>query len=376
MRKRFLMLSVAIGFAATLLFLLQPETCYACTDQAPPHACGVNLSAATVQQAVEKEGWWTTILPGDPKHQAQTVNIYLGINHNSGITPVGYEYDIAYGGDWNPDAAGIVTPTMGTGILGAAGSADASDTIQLTFPYTPTDSGDLVVTATVQSTDGQCAFRAPVTTTVRVSDTAAPTVWPITPRTCPKPGDTREISFGIHNATNTTQTYLAQASVSNPTGGSASDLFNLNGSGPSAELEPFELGAGDTERVNVSCETFGMCIVGGENRVNLTVAPELSPTQQSLAWSNVTLRSPDVDCNEIEDWWLIAPPLFLLALFGIPALAAIGTGGYIATRKPASRPTQRPDQRTGGEPRREIKDKSPTGKGIQHGRKPKRRGKK
>ncbi len=375
MKKRIFWLSAPLSLAflsfiilGLVLWLSSPETCLACTEQVSPSPCGVNLSTTTVRQGDNREAWWDFMAP----HEDQTLHVYLGLNNNQGSGSPNYSYQITYEGEWNPDIAGVVTPTMGSGQLGPAGSNKANETIEITIPYSNTQSGDLVVTAIVKSQDGTCIFPEVVTSTVRLNQ-SGPTVWPVTPRTCPKAGEVRQLTFGIRNPTEETQIYNVVARAYNPRGGSASDQFNLNGQGPEATLPSVEVKAGKSEQVEIDCETFGYCVTGGENRVEVKVFPTTASEKdfEAMAWSNITIRDPESVCPEVEDWWFLIPPLLLLGMIGVPS-ALVGLSGATAwwwvRRSSGSSPVGPPPTRRGGPSRPGVRKPGTKGSDISHGR--------
>lgn len=340
--RRLLWLAIPMGciFIGVAIFLAFPRTCYGCSVQAQPPECGVNLSAMTLHRGDTRQAWWNFLAPREDR----TLHLYLGLNNNQGNIPVDYTYQVNYNGDWDPAIAGQVTPITGTGQLGPAGTRNANNTIEITVPYSTTQTGDLNVTTNVQSTNGACVFHSPASTIVRLND-AGPTVWPITPRTCPNAGTRPQINFGLRNPSDTAETYDVVARAYNPFGGSNSDQFNLNGQGAEAQLPPVEVKPGETKQIKVDCETFGYCVTGGENRVELRVRPRsgggkqasianAQPSFDAFAWSNVTIRDPNASCPEPRDWWFLMPPLLLALLIGVPAaLAAMGGGAaYLRSR--------------------------------------------
>lgn len=373
MKKRLLLMAFSVTIALVTMALLMAATsqpCLACTAQTPPSPCGVNLSAITINQNDAKDTWWSFLAPRDER----VAHVYLGLNNNQGTSNTSYTYQIVYGGDWDPGVAGVVTPTVGSGQLGSAGSQKANDTIEISVPYSLTQSGNLVITATVQSTDGLCIFRTPVTTTLRLND-LGPTVWPITPRTCPKAGAKPPLTFGVRNPTSSKETYSVVASAYNPLGGTASDQFSLNGQGATASLEPLTLRPGQSKQIKINCETFGYCITGGENQVRLAVSPASNSAVEAVAWSNVTIRDPDSVCPEVKDWWFFMPPALMAALIGIPsAAAALGGGAYIVRKKNTNAPGQprKRDSIVGKDVITTVDPQRP-GQDITHG-KPRKRG--
>lgn len=372
MKKRLLLTVFSVTITLVCMVLLMAATsqpCLACTGQAPPSPCGVNLSAITINQNDAKDAWWSFLAPRDER----VAHVYLGLNNNKGTSDTSYTYQIAYGGDWDPGVAGVVTPTLGSGQLGPAGSQKANDTIKISVPYSLTQFGNLVITATVQSTDGLCIFRTPVTTTLRLND-LGPTVWPITPRTCPKAGAKPPLTFGVRNPTDSTETYNVVAHAYNPLGGTASDQFSINGQGATVNLEPLTLRPGQSKQVKIDCETFGYCMTGGENQVRLEVSPVSNSDVEAVAWSNVTIRDPESVCPEVKDWWFFMPPALMAGLIGIPsAAAALGGGAYVARRKTMN-PQGKPKTRDSivGKDVTTIGDPKPPGQDIDHG-KPRKR---
>lgn len=345
--KRVLLLLAPIVVAGAALAVLafallgNAKPCYACGSQTPPPPCGVNLSALTLKQGDDRRAFWGFLAP----RQERVIHAYLGLNNNQGGGSPGYSYAISYAGDWDPGVSGVVTPTQGSGSLGPAGTKRANRTIELTIPYSDTQRGDLVITATVQSTDAQCNFQSPVTATLRLNE-VGPTVWPITPRTCPQAGKKPQLIFGIRNPGAATATYSMTAAAVNPHGGSAADQFNLNGQGGQATLPALTLRPGQTKKVTVSCETFGYCLTGGENRVELRVRPA-SDTEgvfEAVAWSSVTIRDPNAVCPEVEDWWFLMPPLLVGLIIGVPSVAsALGTTIWaVRRRRPPAPPPPPP----------------------------------
>ena len=324
--------SLLVGLALTILWLSLPEPCAACGSQVPPPVCTFNMTGLTVNSTTSRKVWWNFV----DSRPERSANVYLGINHNQGPNPVKFTYHISYKGDWNPDDSGGITPTDGTGVLGPAGESNANQTIQISVPYSETQNGSLTITATVTSPDGSCPFSSqPLNTTLRLNQ-QGPTVWPVTPRVCPKPGEKPTLEFGVRNSGSEKQSYLVSASAYNPFGGSVSDLFSLNSQGSDATLPVLEVEAGKEELIKVSCETFGYCITGGENRVDLLVTPvQANPNNQyeAIASSNVTIRDPRTICPDVKDFWFFMP-LGLVAFLwtagaGVPGVVAI----YLMSRK-------------------------------------------
>lgn len=357
-------LAVAAAGLAVLAFAIfgNAKPCYACGSQTPPPPCGVNLSALTLKQGDDRRAFWGFLAP----RPERVIHAYLGLNNNQGSGSPGYSYELSYAGDWDPAVSGVVTPTQGSGRLGPAGTKAANQTIELTIPYSDTQRGDLVITAMVRSTDAQCNFQSPVTATLRLNETG-PTVWPITPRTCPQAGKKPQLIFGIRNPGAATATYSMTAAAVNPHGGSAADQFNLNGQGGQAVLPALTLRPGQTKKVTVSCETFGYCLTGGENRVELRVRPasDAEGVFEAVAWSSVTIRDPDAVCPEVEDWWFLMPPLLVGLLIGVPSFAAVAGAGTWVLRKPKPAKPAQPKRSTHRPVEiQETKKKSPGGKDV------------
>lgn len=371
MNKRILVAGVpliAAVLAVLLMMAASSRPCLACGSQTPPSPCGVNLSAMTINQGDQSVPWWNFASPRDE----QVAHVYLGLNNNQGTSLTGYTYQIAYGGDWDPAVAGVVTPTIGNGELGPAGSQQANETIEISVPYTATQSGNLTITATVQSTDGFCIFRTPVTTTLRIND-VGPTVWPVTPRTCPKAGGKPQLTFGIRNPSDQKETYNIVARSYNPLGGTASDQFGLDGQGAVATLAPVTLRPGQSKKIKIDCETFGYCLTGGENQVRVEASPTSNSGTEAMAWSNVTIRDPSSVCPELKDWWFFMPPALIALLVGVPsAAAAIGGGAYATRKKNASRGGKPTTRDPIVSPVVTPLDSSSSGKTITHGKPNKR----
>jgi hypothetical protein len=362
-----LVVAVAGLLGLGLALTVEPQPCAACTSVTTPGPCSINLSAVTIKQGDTRRAWWNFLAP----RADQTVHVYLGINNNQGNGSPQYTYELTYHGDWDPAAAGGITPTMGVGQLGPAGSQRANTTIEINVPYSATQTGDLILTADVKSVDGLCVFHSPVSTTVRLNQTG-PTIWPITPRTCPQAGGKPELTFGVRNPGNIASTYNILARSENPLGGSEADQFSINGQGGQASLPPLTLQPGQTKEVKLTCETFGYCLTGGENRVGIRASPAITTDApyEAVAWSSVTIRDPNANCPEIQDWWFLMSPALLALLIGAPtAASALGGGAYWVkhrgNRPPPARPPRSKGQITQA-PKNE--EKGPGGKDVTHGR--------
>lgn len=348
--------------AVALLLTVTAKPCVACGSQTPPSPCGVNLSAMTIRQSDDHSSWWNFLSPRDQR----IMHVYLGLNNNQGSSRTQYSYQIAYSGDWNPDAAGIVTPTVGLGELGPAGSKQANQTIEISIPYSTTDSGLLVITATVESADGLCIFRSPVTTTLQIND-VGPTVWPITPRTCTPASAKPRLTFGIRNPNNIAETYSIVARAVNPAGGVASDQFTLNGSGSEVNLGLMTIKPGKSEKVKIDCETFGYCLTGGENQVHLEVTPVDDQETKATAWSSVTIRDPEAVCPEIKDWWFFMPPALTTAFVAVPSLLGL-VGGAAVLRPKRPNAIARPVPQKKILPNEPLSNQPGKGNSVTHGR--------
>lgn len=363
-RLSLVIVSVLVPLVAVIILMtVTSRPCLACGSQDPPSPCGVNLSAMTIKQSDDRNSWWDFLSPRDKR----IMHVYLGLNNNQGSGTRQYAYQIAYSGDWDPAIAGVVTPTLGAGELGPAGTKQANQTIEISVPYSTTQTGSLVLTATVTSVDGLCIFRTPVTTTLQINDTG-PTVWPVTPRTCTPASAKPRLTFGIRNPNDKAETYTIVARSVNPVGGDASDQFNLNGAGSEADLGQMTLRPGEAEKIKIDCETFGYCMTGGENQVHLEVTPLDDPATQATAWSNVTIRDPESVCPEIKDWWFFMPTTLLAGLIGIPSALAIGSGAAVLRPKRPER-IEKPNSRGGiSKDPQETTNQPGSGKDISHGR--------
>lgn len=326
MRYRLLWMVLPVGLLLLALWFMVHATppCFACTTQ-PPTSCTSNLSAMTVRQNDERKAWWSFL----DKREEQTLNVYLGLNYVNGTTPMSGTYVISVD---DPVLDAVVTPKQIAFTLQPVGQRGSFDTHKITIPYsTITGTRDLNVTATLINSNGACDLPPTLNSTVHINQTG-PTVWPVVPRTCPVAGEKANLSFGLRNPSDTPQTYNVVARSVNPYGGTASDLFNLNGQGDTANLGPFTLGPGKTEQIKLDCETFGYCMTTGENRVGLEVSPAVNSEQFNTAeaWSNVTISDPNAPCPVVKDWWFLMPPLVLGLLIGVPlAIAALG-GAFAA----------------------------------------------
>lgn len=335
MRRSLLWIAITFGVVLLGVMILdQPETCLACSTQAvnPPPTCSANMTAMTVRKADDRKAWWNFM----DKREDRTMKIYLGLNRNSGNTPVSYEYTITANGGWQPTS---IKPITGTGTLGFPGNAN--HTLEVTIPYSITDQGDLNLTATVNSPS--CVFTPnTVTTKVRLND-QGPTVWPITSRSCPVAGEKPTFRFGVRNPSDQLQTYNVTARANPRFGGDHTP--NLGGDGtPSGQegLHQFPdmtLKGGEAKEVQVTCETFGFCLTGSESRVDLEVNPAVGSAEQfspAIASSNVTIRDPQSVCPALEDWWFIMSPLLFWSLIGVPTALALGGAAWYFWPKTAT----------------------------------------
>ncbi|MBK9233379.1 MAG: hypothetical protein IPO15_21680 [Anaerolineae bacterium] len=362
-----LVVAVAGLLGLGLALTAQPQSCAACTKVTVPGPCGVNLSAVTIKQGDARRVWWNFLAP----RVDQTVHVYLGINNNTGTGSPQYTYQLSYYGDWDPAAAGGITPTMGAGQLGPAGSSKANTTIEINVPYSSTQTGDLILTADVKSVDGLCASRSPVSTTIRLNQTG-PTVWPITPRLS---AGRRQTRTDVRRAQSGQHSVHLQHSGPAPRihrAGPEADQFSINGQGGQASLPPLTLRPGETKEVKLTCETFGYCFTGGENRVGIRASSAITTDApyEAVAWSSVTIRDPNANCPEIQDWWFLMSPALLALLIGAPtAASALGGGAYWVTHR-GSKPPPSPPERPKGQITRpsQIEPKKPGGKNVTHGR--------
>lgn len=330
---RWNLVAMVVGLSAGLLLLLRsPEPCYGCSSPPPPVACHNNLSAMTVRQQDERNVWWDWF----DDREEQTLNLYMGMNYVNGSEPFTATYAIAAS---DPFVDARLEPREITFDLQPARSAGANDTQIIQVPYGGiTNTQQVDITATLVDTNEACpTLQENSTTTVKLNPTG-PTVWPIVPRSCPMPGEEPELAFGIRNPSNSEQTYdvVAYSQNTDPYNGSDSDLFSLNGQGGTANLEPVTLKPGETTQVTITCETFGYCQAGGENRVGVEVSPTANSEQFEVAdaWSNVTLRDQSAECPVVNDWWFLPPPWLLPLLIGVPLalLLLLGGGGYTLYR--------------------------------------------
>jgi hypothetical protein len=340
-------LVVLAGVLGTLLFMLHsPEPCYSCsTSPPPPVACQSNMSAMTVRQEDQRDVWWDWF----DDREEQTLNIYMGMNYVNGTNPLTATYRINAS---EPFVDAGLDPNQVTFDLQNAGGAGSNDTQIIKVPYgSVTNTQQIDITATLVDTNQECpTLPETVTTTVRLNPTG-PTVWPIVPRSCPMPGEESQLAFGVRNPSDTEQTYnlVAYAENTDPYSGENSDVFNLNGTeGGNADLGMMTLEPGQVEQVPITCETFGYCFTGGENRVGIEVSPVGSGEQfdGAQAWMNVTLRDQEAECPVANDWWFLMPPWLLPLLIGAPlaalllaALLLVGGGSYTLYKMGGVTPT-------------------------------------
>lgn len=355
-----------------LLVILGTRPCYACSTVTVPPPCTANLSAMTVRQGDTRKAWWNFLDSRD----AYTMNLYLGLNNNNGTGTANYSYQIS--GRWDSGESVVVTPTLVSGLLGTAGNRDANQSHQLTVTYTPTQTGNFNLVATRLGGGGACILPESATTQIRVNP-SGPTLWPITPRTCPMAGQKQDLNFGLRNPNDQPQTYAVTALAENPFD---VEKMNLNDQGGAANLGQMTLQAGETREIKITCETFGYCLTGSENKVHIKAIPISGSglPVEAVASANVTLRDPNAFCPDLRDWWFVMSPLVLAAVVGVPT--AVGTGtlaGFIARRKRRNiktepPPTIRPSQQ-GGTPLTKKKDDSGNRGDVRHGqsKKPSRR---
>lgn len=329
------------------LWLAQPEPCYACASQTPPPTCSTNMSAMTMRQADDPQPWWNFAANMVDQREPQTIRIYLGINMNGGVSEVPYSYEINASGDWLPSMA---FPITGTGVLSPR---VRNQTVLIELPYTENDVGALNLTANVIATDANnpCDFTPnPATSQVQLNPTG-PTVWPITSRACPLPGEKQVFRFGVRNPSNSEQNYSVAAQAITHFGGEHTPILNENQGDPgTAQLPMLTLKPNESQQIEISCETFGFCLTGSESSVALDVQPVPGGAEDfpgASAVSNITLRDPDTTCVAPEDWWSILSPFLLGLMIGVPLLmAAIGGGGlwYANRSKPRQPPPPEPPQ--------------------------------
>ena len=357
MKKLLFTLSIATGFALMMIvaWLALPAPCYSCGPQTV-RSCTANLSGFTLHKGDPSREWWQVL-----KQDDHTMKIYLALNRVAGNTPgdpgnaaVPFEYEIKVSGDWDPNSVSKgITPASGAGILGAVGTVEAHQVIEITIPYSDGQSGDLVVTSTVKSgntpaANTTCNFALTgeplnntVTTTTKLRiEKEGPTVWPIFPTSCPVPGEKPTLSFGVRNFTNQTQTYNIFARALNVDSKQDREVFTLNGQSglfntsttqganreiqiPSLTLRPWQ-----TELVKLTCETFEYCQPGATNNVVLRVKSASGGNNafESSATSSLTIRSPNVQCPVKEDWGTVMPPWLAGTLAGLTTLI----GGYLS----------------------------------------------
>lgn len=332
-------------FAGGLLLLfgfwmMQPEPCYACASQTPPPTCSTNMSAVTLRQADDPQPWWQPVANLVDEREPQTVRVFLGINMNGGVSDVPYSYEINASGDWLPSTA---FPISGTGVL----SPNArNQTVMIELPYTENDVGMLNLTANVIASDpnNPCDFAPnPATSQVRLNPTG-PSVWPITSRACPLPGEKQVFRFGVRNASSSEQNYTVSALANTQFGGEHTPILNDNQGEPgAAQLPMLTLKPNESRQLEINCETFGFCLTGSESSVALNVQPVPGGAEDfpgATAVSNITLRDPDTSCVAPEDWWSIMSPMLLGLMIGVPLLMAAlgGSGLWYMNRPPVPQP--------------------------------------
>lgn len=347
MKKLLFTLSIATGFALMMIvaWLALPAPCYACGNSTAK-ACSVNLSGFTLHKGDPSREWWQVFKSDD-----HTMKAYLAMNHNSGFGAVPFEYEIQVGGDWDPNKAGKgVTPVRGSGSLGAPGASDANQVIEITIPYSDSFEGNVVVTATVKSISpnnpaANCNFSATgtanqtqINTKLKI-DKEGPTVWPILPTSCPVAGEKPTLTFGVRNYSGQSQTYNVSARALNEGSQQQNEFFTINGQegvftanqqGANREIaiKTLTLGPWQTELVKLTCETFGHCVPGATNQVNLRVKSASGGNNafESNATTGLIIRNPNTTCPSTEDWGTVMPPWLAGTLAGLTTLI----GGYLS----------------------------------------------
>jgi hypothetical protein len=351
MRRRiyYWLIVVAGVVVLGLLVVLDSKPCYACSTVTVPPPCTTNLSALTVKQGDTRKVWWNFLDSRDP----YTLNLYMGLNNNSGVGTANYDYRVS--GQWDSGQSVVVTPTLISGVLDTAGSRDANRSHQLTVTYAPTQTGTFNLMATRLDGGGACILPESASTQVRVNP-SGPTLWPITPRTCPMAGQKQNLTFGLRNPNEQPQTYAVTAIAENPFD---VEKMSLNDQGGAADLGQMTLAPGETREIKITCETFGYCLTGSENKVRIKAVPigGSAPPVEALASANVTLRDPNAFCPDLSDWWFVMSPLVLAALIGTPTLLGAGlAGGIIASRRgPKPQVASRPEGRRMPEPGKDLK---------------------
>lgn len=365
MRRNLLWIAITFGLVLLGVAVIeQPKTCFACSSDPvnPPPTCSASMSAMTVRKADERKAWWPWSMLD--QREERTLKVYLGLNRNSGITPVSYEYTITANGDWQPST---ITPITGTGTLGFPGGAN--ETLEVTIPYSLTDQGTLNLTATVSSSS--CVFTPNTVTSSVQLNKQGPTVWPITSRSCPLAGEKPTFKFGVRNPSDQPQIYSVTARANPQFGGDHTP--NLGGDGTTSgqpglhQFPDMTLKSGEAKEIQITCETFGFCLTGSESRVQLEVNPAAGSAEQftpAVAASSVTIRAPESVCPALEDWWFIMAPLVLLTLVGLPtALALLGGTAWFVLHSGSATPPP-PD---GGGSTSDSPTIPKTGKGVDKG---------
>jgi hypothetical protein len=242
-----------------LLEITSSRPCAACVLQSPPPRCAASLSSLSARAGDQPDGWWSRFAPQDAG-----LPVYLNL-HYLGTEParVAYRVDIERTGSAGQATAGQVIEVR---FDPAAGDArHLSRRVEITADGAPT--GDLRVTATRVEGDGPCDFPASVEASVAIVD-SGPTVWAVTPRVCALPGERPQVSFGVRNPGPNPVSVSMVARASDPFG---NQTFALGGGDDEVALPPIRLAAKEARQVRVDCATFGYCLAGAQNRVELDV---------------------------------------------------------------------------------------------------------
>lgn len=291
---------VAILGLLGVLGIVSTRTCAACMLQSPGPRCSATLSRLTLHAQDEPDAWWRQLLP----HAAHTLSVYLSLDY-LGAAPA----DVIYRVDVEQTTAGSrrsVTSKRITVRLDPASRGGRHSSYRIDIPYQDAPVGDLELTATRIAGGGSCDFPVSLTTTLPIVS-AGPTVWPVTPRVCARAGEQPEIIFGVHNPGPGAATLSLVARASDPFG---SQTFALEGQDDEVNLPPIRLGPDQARRVEVDCATFGYCLAGAQNNVELEVRSAednglfLSP---AVASANVVIRAPGESCASPRDWWFLLP---------------------------------------------------------------------
>lgn len=325
--RRWVSFVVILG-VLVVLGVVSTRTCAACMLQSPVPRCSATFSSLTLHTQDTYDAWWRRFLPRDP----YALSVYLHLDYlGSEPTATAYRVDVV-------QTAGGAEREVASMLINAQfdpASQDARHTShRIDIPYQDLPDGEMELTATRTVNSSACDFPDIVETTVPIV-AIGPTVWPVTPRVCAQAGEQPVVIFGVHNPGSAEATLSLVARATDPFG---SQTFALAGQDDDADLPPIRLRPNQARYVQVDCTTFGYCLAGAQNDVELEVRSTEENgalLSQAIASANVVIRAPGESCVAPRDWWFLLPTSIQPAIIGLSVLVA-GLVWYRARRRHGS----------------------------------------